>query len=168
MRKISFKIASVSLFLITMVFVLSACAAPQITKPTPDPSSTAKIYDITGECSISIKDKKITVSGKTNFDPNVKLNVSVVGQNGMTIDFTDIILTQANEQVSHDFIIDDRYSGVKKVVGYITCSPVGQTDETHQKYGRKFEYIKTDNNNYIWDNNGVVVLFASEMAELPK
>lgn len=167
MRKSSFKIISLCLFLLTAVFALSGCGVPQLAKPTLAPG--APTYDITGECGISISGNVITVSGKTNFDKDVLLNISVVGQNGMTIDSVTITQKNPDDQISHDFTIDDRYDGITKVVGYITCAPTqygNQLDGIYQKYGKRFECINTDNDNYIWNNNGVVVLFASDMVDL--
>lgn len=169
MRKKSFKIISLSLFLMIAAFILSGCSVPQLARPIP--ATGAPSYDITGECSISVSGNTITVSGRTNFDPSVLLNISVIGQNGMTIDSANITLKEAGEQISHDFTINEKYEGVNKVVGYIACAPTqygNQPEGIYQKYGKKFECIKTDNKNYIWNNNGVVVLFASDMVVLPK
>ncbi len=173
MRKRSFKIISLCLFLLVSVFALPACSAPQLTRPTPDPSTTPEICDITGECSIAINGNTITVSGKTNFDKDVILNVSVEGQDGMTLDSVIIKQINPNEPISQDFTIDEKYDKTKvtKVIGHITCAPTqfGKQDTgILQKYGQKFECIKTDNKNYLWTNDGVVVVFASDMIELPE
>jgi hypothetical protein len=169
MRIRSIKILFCS-FLLILVFILTGCGAAQLARPTP--AQGAPTYDITGECSISIKDNVITVSGKTNFDAGVFLNVSVLGNNGMTIDSATITQKNPNEQISQDFTIDEKYNEVNKVVGYITCAPTlygkHPAEGIYQKYGDKFECINTDTKNYIWVNDGVVVLFASDMIGLPK
>jgi uncharacterized protein YuzE len=104
-------------------------------------------------------------------DPGAIINIAVVGQNGITIDSVNITQKSANEQVSADFNIAGKVSGVEKVVGYITCAPSlygKQTEAIYQKYGKKFEYMTADDSNYIWGNDSIVVLFASDMVELPK
>ncbi len=168
MRKNSFKIISICIFLTAAVLFLSACSAPQLARPTIAPG--APIYDITGECSISIKGNVITVSGKTNFDKDVVLYISVEGQDGMTIDSVTIKQISPDEPISQDFTIGSKYDGIDKVIGHITCAPTlygKQLDGIYQKYGKRFECIKTDNDNYIWTNDGNVVVFASEEAVLP-
>lgn len=172
MRNTGFKIIMVCLFILTAAFAFAGCTAPQLAKPTP--LTGVPTYKVTGECNISINGNIITVSGKTDLDPGVFLNISVVGQNGMTIDSVTVTQKNANEQISHDFTIDGKYEGVNKVVGYITCAPTlygkqpPERDGIYQKYGNKFEYIDVDTKNYIWGNDGVIILFASDMADLPR
>lgn len=169
MRKKSFKIIAVILCLSISVIMFTGCGAVQLAKPTP--VQGAPIYDITGECSIAINGNVITVSGKTNFDKEVLLNISVVGQNGMTLDSVTIKQVNPNDLISQDFTISDKYEGITKVTGYITCAPTlygEQIAGVYQKYGKKFECINTDTINYVWNNNGVEVLFASNAMDLPK
>jgi hypothetical protein len=169
MRKISFKIVALMLCLAATVAVFSGCGAVTLAKPTPLPG--VPTYKVTGSCDIAINGDIVTVSGKTDLDPGVLINISVVGQNGMTIDSVTITQSKANDTISADFNIAGKTNGVEKIVGYITCAPTlygNQPEGVHQKYGKKFEYVEADNNNLIWGNDGNVVAFASDMIDLPK
>ncbi|MGE5496212.1 MAG: hypothetical protein ACM3S4_13020 [Burkholderiales bacterium] len=169
MRKISFKIVALMLCLAAAVAVFSGCGTVTLAKPTPLPG--VPTYKITGSCEIAINGDVVTVSGKTDLDSGALINISVVAQNGMTIDSVTVTQNKANDTISADFNIAGKTSGVEKIVGYISCAPTlygSQTDGVYQKYGKKFEYIEADNKNLIWGNDGNVVAFASDMIDLPK
>ncbi len=169
MRKISFKIVALILCLAAAVTVFSGCGAVTLAKPTP--LAGVPTYKITGSCEIAINGDVVTVSGKTDVDPETLINISVVGQNGMTIDSVTIAQNKANDTVSADFNIAGKTNDVEKIVGYITCASTlygKQTEPIYQKYGKKFEYLEADNSNLIWGNDGTVVTFASDMIDLAK
>jgi hypothetical protein len=169
MRKNSFKILVLVLCLAAAVTLFSGCGAVTLAKPSQLPN--VPIYKITGNCDIAINGDVATVSGKIDVDPETLINISVIGQNGMTIDSVTVAQKNANEQLSADFNLAGKTNGVEKVVGYITCAPSlygKQKDAVYQKYGKKFEYMTADDSNYIWGNDGIAVLFASKMIDLPK
>jgi hypothetical protein len=169
MRKISFKIVVLMLCLATAVTMFSGCGAVALAKPTP--LAGVPTYKVTGNCDIAINGDIVTVSGKTDIDSGAILNISVLGQNGMTIDSANITQSSANAPISADFNISGKTNGVEKLVGYITCASTlygKQTDAIYQKYGKKFEYVEADNSEYVWGNDGTVVTFASEMIDFTK
>lgn len=169
MRKNSFKIIVLLLCLAAAVTMFSGCGAITLAKPTP--LAGVPTYKATGSCEIAINGDVATVSGKTDLDPGVILNISVIGQNGMTIDSVNVTQTAVNGALTADFNLAGKTEGVEKIVGYITCAPTlygKQTEAIYQKYGDKFQYLQADNKNYEWNNDGVIVLFASDTKDLPK
>ncbi len=50
------------------------CGAVTLAKPTP--ASGVPTYKVTGSCDIAINGDIVTVSGKTDLDPGVLINIS--------------------------------------------------------------------------------------------
>ncbi|MGI5850161.1 MAG: hypothetical protein ACOX8Q_08905 [Christensenellales bacterium] len=167
MRKFSVKISVVCLCLALSVAILAGCGSVSLSKPTP--LADVPTYPVTGKCDIVVNGDTITVLGQTDLMNGVFLNISVVAQNGMTVD--SVTITKNGDQVSQDFKITDKYENVDSIIGYITCAPTlygNQPENVDKIYGDNFEYIEATKDNSVWNSDGVIVLFASDMTELPK
>ena len=166
MRK-NVKIVVLVLCLVTIGALFGGCGGASLPKPTPLPD--VPTYAVTGRCEIALNGNVITVSGETDLMDGVFLNISLIAQNGMVVDSVTII--KSGDQVSEDFQISDKYDDVISVVGYITCAPTlygNQPENVDAVYGDKFEYIEATKDNAVWNGDGVIVLFASDMINLPK
>lgn len=167
MRKSSLKIIVMVLCLAAAAALFSGCGSVQLAKPTPRGGVAS--FSITGSCDISIEGNVLTVSGETNIMDGAFINVSVMGQNGMTVDSVNIV--KSGDSISQKFEISDKYKDIVKIKGYITCAPTQygkHPDEVYNSYGEQFEYITASTDNYIWGKDGIVVLFDSEMIDVPK
>jgi hypothetical protein len=140
--------------------LLSGCGAAAIARPTPDPG--AQLVKITGSCDITVNGNVITVSGTTNIMDGAMIYISVLGQNGMTLDKATI--KKSGDQISQNFTMDDKYEKINAITGFITCAPrlYGTQDDLYKTYGNKFENIDAPNDNYQWDNEGKVIIFQSK------
>ncbi len=169
MRKINFKRILFSLLIVILAVLFAGCGAASIPMPTPQPGITPS--PVSGSCDIEINGDIITVSGQTNLMDSVILNVSIVGQDGMTIDSENIVQEKSGQNISQDFAIDEEYKDIVSVTGYISCAPSlygKQSESVLNRYGQKFENISSENNDYVWGHNGNVIVFASEALDLPK
>jgi hypothetical protein len=167
MRKFSFKIMVLVLTLAAAAAVFSGCGTVQLEKPKA--LEGVPTFPVTGSCEIAIKGNVINVSGETDLMDGTFINISVVAQNGMTLDSATIV--KSGNSISSDFALTDKYEGVKKIKGYITCAPTlygKQPDNVYKNYGNTFEYIETDKENYIWEKDGIIILFGSDMVDLLK
>ena len=168
MQKVKYKSFAVIVCIGVLVIMLAGCGS--VSLPRPEALEGAPTFEVTGSCDISIDGDVITVSGETDIMDGALIDISVVGQDGMVIEHEKI--TKSGDTMSHEFVItDELYSGVDSVVGYITFAPKtfgNQLDAVYETYGDDFEYIDAGEGNYIWDKNGIIVLFASEMVQLEK
>ncbi len=165
MQKVSFKIIVLVLAIAAAAAVFSGCGTVQLEKPKALEGVTT--FPVTGSCEIEVKGSVVTVSGETDIMDGAFINISVIAQNGMTIDSVTIV--KSGNRITQDFALSDKYEGASKVKGYITCAPAlygRQPDNVYKNYGDTFEYIEADEENYIWGKEGIIVLFGSDMAEL--
>ena len=171
MRNKSLKITAVALIVAILAMMMAGCGAPTISKPQM--SEGAQSVKVEGSCDIAINGDVITVSGETNLMDGVVLDISIVSQDGMTVD--NVRVTKNGDQVSQDFAITSEKfdETVKSVTGFIACAPsqYGQhanQDTVFDKYGKKFENIEADKENLVWNAGGNVVLFASQSIDIPQ
>ena len=151
---------------VLMIIFAAGCGSTLLTRPQP--LAGVPTHLITGECEISVDGEQITVSGTTDIMDGAQIHVSVVAQNGMVIDHN--IFTKNGDEISRTFTISaDKYEGVKQITGYITCAPSmygAQPQNVIDAYGKKFEQIDVETKDNIWNNDGIVVLFASETIDI--
>lgn len=165
MQKKRFKIYGVAVMVLLAAALLAGCGAPALPRPTP--SAGAAPVRVSGSCEITVGDGVITVSGETDIMDGALMHVSVVSQAGMIVD--SVTFTKNGDTVSKDFSITPaKYDEtVQKVAGYITCAPSlygAQPQSVYDAYGKKFENIDSG---FVWNNDGVVVLFGSKIVDLP-
>lgn len=160
MQKNRTKIVLFILCVILITTVFSGCSGGA---SLPMPTAGGLKIPVTGNCEMVLNEGVITVSGQTDLMDGVLLNVSVVAQDGMVIDSVTFI--KNGDEISQDFqITAEKYDGVKSIIGYITCSPSKQTEAVYAAYGEKFASIELSD--FVWDKDGIVVLFGSEMIDL--
>jgi len=167
MLKKCFKITAVAAVLV-LVMALAGCGGGAALKP-PAMKEGAVPVTVTGSCELTIDGDTITVSGEMDVPPQSLLRVSVESQSGITLD-SDVIIFEG-KKISREFkITEDKYGeGVVSIIGHITFSPRQygkQPEEVYEKYGTKFENIRPDGINVLWNTNGNFVMFASEMVDL--
>jgi len=147
---------------IVAVLLLAACGEASISRPQP--KVDAVMVKVTGSCDINISDEIITVSGQTDIEKGAVIHVSVVSQSGAVIDHQ--IITKDSDDIKCVFEkTQDKYGDISQVTGYITFAPSRygkQSDAIYSVYGEKFENIEYDKESVVWDNSGIIVLFASE------
>lgn len=166
MQRFKYKLITVLLCIALVTVLLTGCGGGSLPKPAR--IDGVPTYEVTGTCQLEIKDGIITVSGQTDLMNGVILNVSVHAQSGEELD--KYTFSKTEDQISHDFTITaDKYDdSVQAIIGYITCAPSvygKQSEGIIKTYGENFEYIDVPDENYIWSNDGIVILFASEMLE---
>ena len=167
MLKKYFKITAVAAALM-LVMALAGCGGGGTVKP-PAMKEGAVAVTVSGSCGLTIDGDTITVSGETDILPGSLVCVSVESQSGMTLD--SAVVAVEGKKISREFkITEDKYDeGVVSVIGHITFSPRlygTQSTAVYEKYGTKFENIKPDGKNVLWDYNGNIVVFASEQVKL--
>lgn len=123
---------------------------------------------VTEQQLMEVMEDVITVSGQTDLIDGVILHISVHDQAGNELDSVNII--KNGDKISQDFQITNNFydDSVKYILGYITCAPNlygDQSDSVIKNYGEEFEYIDTKDGDSIWNNDGIMVLFGSEMVE---
>lgn len=166
MRKFGIKIVVVVLLLASTLAILSGCGSAQLAKPTPQGGVAS--FKVTGSCDISISKDTVTVSGETDIMDGAYINISVVAQDGMTIDTVNLV--KSGNKISQTFTMGDKYKDAGRIKGYISCAPTlygKQTDAVFSSYGKKFEYIIADKDNYLWQSDGIIILFGSDMIDVP-
>ncbi|MGI5918198.1 MAG: hypothetical protein ACOX8N_00860 [Christensenellales bacterium] len=166
MLKKCFKITAVVAALI-LVVALAGCGGGTLKPPAMQEGATP--VTVTGSCEMTIDGDTITVSGEIDVLPGSLVCVSVESQSGITLD--SAVVTVEGKKISQQFkITEDKYDeGVVSVTGHITFSPRQygtQPEEVYKKYGTRFENIKPDGKNVLWNSNGNIVVFASEMIDL--
>ena len=170
MRKV--KLTAIALCIIIIAGVFAGCGSAAIPKPTSAPESTTPPAEVVGSCELKVEGSSITVSGETSFMDTTVISISVVAQSGMVIDSTDVT-QQEDGKVDVTFqMTDDKYDGVKKITGFLTITPTKQNDQIHEKYGKKFEHIKSVTEsksgeavNVVWNKDGNIVTFSSDPYE---
>lgn len=167
MLKKCFKITAVAAALM-LLMALAGCGGGGTVKP-PAMKEGATPVTVSGSCELTIDGDTITVSGETDILPGSLVCVSVESQSGMTLD--SAVIPVEGKKISQQFkITEDKYDeGVVSVIGHITFSPRlygTQSTAVYEKYGTKFENIKPDGKNVLWDSNGNIVVFASEPVKL--
>jgi len=166
MLKKCFKITAVAAALI-LVVALAGCGNRTLMPPAMKEGATP--VTVTGSCELTIDGDTITVSGETDLPSQSRVCVSVESQSGITLDSAVVIVE--GKKISQQFkITEDKYDeSVVSVTGHITFSPRlygTQPEEVYEKYGTRFENIKPDGKNVLWDSNGNIVVFASETVKL--
>lgn len=159
MRKTGLKVILI-LVCICLAAALAGCGAVVLTRPAK--SDGAASVAITGSCNMSLENGVITITGQTNIMDGALLQIAVVGQDGLTVDSK--VITKSGDQISQSFNISEKYKDIKTVFGFITCAPSqygAQPDGVYNSYGRKFENITADNDNYQWDGGGNIIIFQS-------
>lgn len=159
------KFAVVAMILLSVV-LLSACGASAITRPVP--TVGAAMVSVSGSCEIALEDGFITVSGETDIMDGALIHLSIVSQDGMIVD--SVKFTKNGDAVSHRFTVTaDKYDdSIMKVTGFITCAPSlygAQPEGVYNVYGKDFENIEGD---FLWNNDGIIILFASEMVDFSR
>lgn len=147
-----------------IITMLAGCGgAASLQRPTPAPTSSAAPVSVDGSCTISQSGDVITVSGTISVMDGTIIDVSIVAQNGMILDHHTLAKTQ--DAISEQFTVPaDKMEGVVDIMGYISCAPSyygKQPTGIYTAYGKKFENI-TNENNVVWSNEGVVLVFASD------
>lgn len=163
MKKFRFKTIVVLCFVLITV-VLSGCGGAPLEKP--ERLADVPTYDVTGTCELSLASNVITVSGETDLMDGVIIHVSVHDQAGNELDSVNIV--KNGDKISQDFqIVGSKYNeSVKYIAGFITCVPKlygKQSDSVFKNYGEEFEYVNTENE--LYNNEGILVVFGSEMVE---
>ena len=166
MHRVKYKVFAAVISLGIIVMALAGCGAASVERP--EALAGAPTFEVTGSCDISVDGDTVTVSGETNIVDGALIDISVVGQNGMVIDNETV--TKSGDTFSKTFTITgEKYDGIQSIVGYITFAPKtfgNQPDAVYRTYGDDFEYIDAGEGNYIWDKNGIIVMFASDMVSL--
>jgi len=158
MRKIKIIAALVSIIL--TVGILASCGAAVIEKPEILAGVTP--VEVTGYCEMKVEGSTITVTGETDFIATTIIHVSIVAQSGEEID--SVSISKSQDAIKQTFQITDAKYGddVKSFTAFITVAPKlygKQTENVYAQYGEKFERITEG---HIWNNEGIIVLFASE------
>ena len=158
MRKI--KIIAVLVSIILVVGMLASCGAALIEKPEILEGVTP--VEVTGYCEMKVEGTTITVIGETDFIVGTIINISIVAQSGEEID--SVTISKSQDAISQTFqITDDKYGDeIKSFTAFISIAPKRygkQADNVYAQYGEKFERITEG---HIWNNEGIIVLFASE------
>ena len=160
-----FKCVAVTVAALIMV-MMAGCGSAVLTRPQP--LAGVQTYLVTGNCEIAVEDGQIIVSGETDILDGAQIHVSVVAQNGMVLDYT--VFTKTDDVFSRSFVItDEKYEGTEQVTGYITCAPStygAQPQNVIDAYGKQFEQVDVETKDNIWNNNGVIIIFASETIDL--
>ena len=129
----------------------------------PEPSEGVQKVTITGACAISQTGDVFTVTGSIDVMNGTYIDVSVVAQDGAIL--ANHTFQKSDEPISVEFTLTaDQLEGVVDMKGYICCAPSyyhKQTDEVYAAYGKKFENFETTEN-IVWNNEGVIALFASD------
>ena len=162
MRKIRLKWLAGVLSAALIITVLAGCGgASALLRPVPTPGAAEVSID--GSCTISQSGDVITVSGTIGVMNGTIIDISILAQNGMTIDHYSLAKTQ--DEVSWEFTVPaDKLEGVVDIKGYISCAPSyygKQPTEVLTTYGKKFENIN-NTENVVWNNEGVALVFASD------
>lgn len=174
MQKFNYKVIVVVVCIVTLISVFAGCSAPQLTQPELGAGVRAEM--ISGNCDIGIDSNVIKVTGETNLAEGTVLHVSIHSQSGIEIDGENLVKT--DDKISHEFVItNDKYDGVESIVAYITCAPKyygaqpTEPNDIYAIYGEAFERIKIENeserNSIVYNNEGNIIVFASEMVKLP-
>lgn len=166
MQKLGYRKFAVAALILLVAALLAGCGAPAINRPAP--TVGANMVSVSGSCEIAMEDGYITVSGETDVMDGALVHLSVVSQDGMIVD--SVKFTKSGDAVSHRFAITaDKYDeSIKMVTGFITCAPslYGQQPEgVYNVYGKSFENIEGE---FLWNNDGIIVLFASEMVDFSR
>ncbi len=166
MQKKRLKILTAVVLVLLLALLAAGCGAASI--PKPQPTQGAKTVTVTGNCDLEIEDNTIIVSGETDLIDGALLHVSVVSQDGMIVD--SVKLTKSGDTVEQRFIITEEKYGdsVKTITGFIVCAPSlygAQPQAVYDAYGKRFENIQGD---FVWNDNGIIVLFASETVEFAR
>ena len=160
------KTISIAAAAVLTVVLLAGCGSPTINRPQKTPGAVG--VNVTGSCDIELGGGVITVSGQTDIMNGSLIHVSVVSQDGMIVDAVTFAKTE--DAVKYEFAVtSEKYDdSVKKVTGFITCAPSlygAQPEAVYAVYGKNFENIEGDN---IWNNDGIIVLFASETVDFTR
>ncbi len=146
------------------VFITILAACGQSTLSRPQPKVDAVIVEVTGSCGIEVDEDTIKVSGETDIKAGAIIQVSVVSQSGDIIDSE--VIVKADDIISCNFAkTQTKYADVESIIGYITFAPSrfgNQPEEIYDIYGENFENIEYKKESVVWDNKGMMVLFASE------
>lgn len=160
------KLSAAVLMSIMAVLLLAACGEAAISRPQP--KVDAVMVKVSGSCDIAVSNGIITVSGQTNIEKGALIHVSVVSQSGAVIDYQ--LITKDSDEIKCDFEkTQEKYGDISQITGYITFAPVRygkQPEEIYNIYGEKFENIEFEKESVVWDNKGIIVLFASETMAL--
>ena len=162
MRKIRLKWLAGALSAALIITVLAGCGgAAALLRPVPTPGAAEVSID--GSCTISQSGDVITVSGTIGVMNGTIIDISILAQNGMTIDHYSLAKTQ--DEVSWEFTVPaDKLEGVVDIKGYISSAPSyygKQPTEVLEAYGKKFENIN-NTENVVWNNEGVALVFESD------
>ena len=130
----------------------------------PEPSEGVQKVTITGTCAISQNGDVFTVTGSIDVMNGAWIDVSVVAQDGTIL--ANNTFQKSDEPISESFTLtEEQLTGVVDVQGYICCAPSyyhKQTDEVYAAYGKKFENIANEGETAIFNNEGVILTFASD------
>jgi hypothetical protein len=142
---------------------LAGCGAAS-SLPRPMPTAGAATYNIAGSCAISQEGGVITVSGTIDVIEATKVNVSIVAQDSRILAERTIDKTAGN--ISEQFTLtDEQMEGVVDMQGFICCAPSyygKQPANVYDKYGKKFENITNGKETAVFNNEGVILTFASD------
>jgi len=163
------RILAVTASALMLVMMLTGCSGGGTVK-APEMKEGAAEVTVTGSCDLVIDGDTITVSGETDLMAGTIICVSVESQNGMTLDSVNFPIGE-DGKISQNFTkAADKYDEtVTSVIGHIACAPRlygAQPTAVYEKYGSKLENIALDGQNVLWNSNGKMVVFASEMVDL--
>jgi hypothetical protein len=163
MRKIRLKWLAGLLSALLIIIALAGCGSiSSLAKPAP--TEGAATHAVTGSCTISKNGDVFTVSGTTDIMNGALIDISVVAQDGTVI--ANKTITKTQDAISEQFTITaEQLSSVKDLRGYICCAPSfygKQTVEVFGAYGNKFENITANAEDMVWNNEGIVLTFASD------
>jgi len=163
MYKFYIKRLTAALAVILCAALLAGCGQAASLK-RPEATEGATEVTISGTCSISQEGDVFTVSGSIDVMNGTWIDVSVVSQNGMIL--AHKTFQRSDEPILETFTITaDKLEGVVDVKGYICCAPSyyhKQETEVYNVYGKKFENIQNGADTAVFNNEGVVLTFASD------
>jgi len=168
MKKFRYKLILVVAMMLVITTVLAACGGGPIPMPVPKVKGV-EIYDIEGSCELTRSGDTFEVTGDTNIASGAVLYISLHAQSGMELDAVKI--TKTEDAVSQTFqITDEKYDdSVAQVYAYITCAPTlygKHAESIYDKYGDDFENTEADEDNVIWNNDGIIFVFASDPIDM--
>lgn len=156
------KIAIVALLTILMISILTGCSCGgQMTVNKPVPEEGAQTYEISGQCTATLNDGVLKVSGSSDIADNTNGTLSVFSSSGEELAMVDVVQVNGQE-LSYDFEVEDDWPD--KVYGFLTFDTMQskkQPKEVVKLYGKNFANIY--GKHVIWDVNGCAAVFQSEM-----
>lgn len=141
--------------IVAVAISFAGCGSASLPRPQADVS---KIVDVTGSCDMKIENNKAIVECKSDMIDGTIFRLSVESPEAKQLAYKDIVKNGDNLKAEFDLTNFNETS----YYGFATSAPAlygNQPDAVLNKYGKKYENIKSDQ--ILWTMDSCILVISS-------